>query len=62
MGNARRCLVAVVARGTKIWRGTEERRSRRLDAPDTGLQCSQRHAEVANKHVVCSKGVSTTDI
>jgi len=43
MENARGCLVAaVVAQGTKNCPETEERRPRRLDTPDTGLQ---RHAE-----------------
>src|SRR6218665_1087508 len=42
MENARRCLVAVLARGTNSWPVTEERRARRPGRPDTGLQSSQR--------------------
>jgi len=38
MENARHCLVAVVARGTKSWPETEERKARR---PDTELESSQ---------------------
>src|SRR6218665_2058928 len=42
MENARRCLVAVLARGTNSWPVAEERRARRPGRPDTGLQSSQR--------------------
>src|SRR6218665_3741953 len=43
MENARRCLVAVLARGTNSWPVAEERRARRPGTcrPDTGLQSSQ---------------------
>src|SRR6218665_2659534 len=44
MENARRCLVAVLARGTKSWPVAEERRARRPGRPDTGLQSLQRQA------------------
>src|SRR6218665_1142803 len=37
MENARRCLVAALARGTNSWPVTEERRARRPGRPDTGL-------------------------
>src|SRR6218665_2414347 len=40
--NARRCLVAFLARGTNSWPVTEERRARPPGRPDTGLQNSQR--------------------
>src|SRR6218665_117005 len=42
MENARRCLVAVLARGTNSWPVAEERRARRPGRPDTGRQSSQR--------------------
>ena len=42
MENVRRCLVAVLARGTNSWPVAEERRARRPGRPDTGLQSSQR--------------------
>src|SRR6218665_892470 len=42
MENARRCLVAVLARGTNSWPVAEERRARRPGRPDTGIQNSQR--------------------
>src|SRR6218665_273323 len=41
MENARRCLVAVLARGTNSWPVAEQRRARRSGRPDTGLQSSQ---------------------
>src|SRR6218665_2044577 len=43
MDNAKRCLVAVVARGTNSWPVTEEQRARRPGRPDTGLPSSQRY-------------------
>ena len=42
MENARRCVVAVLARGTNSWPVAEERRARRPGRPDTSLQSSQR--------------------
>src|SRR6218665_3645555 len=41
MENARRCLVAVLARGTNSWPVADERRAPRRGRPDTGLQSSQ---------------------
>ena len=42
MENARRCLLAVLARGTNSWPVTEARMARRPGRPETGLQISQR--------------------
>src|SRR6218665_3808150 len=42
MENARRCLVAGLARVSNSWPVAEERRARRPGRPDTGLQSSQR--------------------
>src|SRR6218665_449424 len=42
MGNARRCLAAVLARGTNNGPVTEARRGGRPGKPDAGLQSSQR--------------------
>ena len=38
MENARRCLVAVLARGTNSWPVAEERRARRPGRPDYCLK------------------------
>jgi len=46
MENVRRCLIAIVALGTKSWPETEERMTRRPDTLDIELQSSQRYAEV----------------